>query len=311
MVRSLFFGLAGPIFPGHAEVMKIELGQYGIFQIGALTTPDMAKEIEALGFTTLWVAAMPVDLAGIDELLEATSTLVVATDILNIWYGDPAIAAAAYHRISTRFPGRFWLGLGVGHREQTQQFAKPLAATKAYLDGLDAAGVPVEGRGLAALGPKMLELAASRTGGAVPYLVTPEHTRLAREALGPSLLLAPEQKVLLDPDPARARETARPRVTAAYLKLANYTNSLRRLGFTDEDLSGDGSDRLLDSLVAHGDAATISARLGEHLAAGANHVAIQVITGATVEHPDFPGIELPSYDDEILAVYRALAAELF
>jgi probable F420-dependent oxidoreductase len=265
----------------------------------------MAKEIEQLGFTTLWVAGPPPDLAGLDELLEATSTLVVATSILNIWHGDPALAAKAYHRLVSRFPGRFWLGIGAGHPEQTREFTKPLAAMKAYLDGLDAAGVPVEGRAIAALG-----LTASRAGGSVPYLVPPSHTRLSRAALGPSALLVPEHKVVLDPDPVRARDTARPRIKHPYLGLTNYTNNLRRLGFTDEDLAGDGSDRLIDAVVAHGDAAAIARQLGEHVEAGADHVAIQVITTRHATHAAIPDVELQVYDDEVVSVYKALAAEL-
>ncbi|WP_328604096.1 TIGR03620 family F420-dependent LLM class oxidoreductase [Amycolatopsis sp. NBC_00345] len=291
--------------------MTIELGAYGIWQPAALTTPAMAVEIEALGFTTLWAAGPPVDLAGIGELLEATSSLVVGSSILNIWQGDPAVAAAAYQRITQRFPGRFWLGIGVGHPEQTSEFTKPLAALKQYLDVLDTGGVPVGGRAIAALGPKMLELTAARSGGALPYLVTPEHTRLARTALGPGSVLAPEQKVVLDTDPERARATGRPRIKHPYLGLTNYTNNLRRLGFTDDDLSGDGSDRLIDALVAHGDAPTIARWLAEHKTAGADHVAIQVITTRHAAHPDLPDVELQVYDDEVVSVYRELAAALF
>ncbi|MET7989960.1 LLM class F420-dependent oxidoreductase [Amycolatopsis sp. NPDC005232] len=291
--------------------MTIDLGAYGVWQPAALTTPAMAKEIEQLGFSTLWAAGPPTDLAGLDELLEATSTLVVGTSILNIWHGDPAVAAKAYHRLVSRFPGRFWLGIGAGHPEQTREFTKPLAAMKSYLDGLDEGGVPVEGRAIAALGPKMLELTASRAGGSVPYLVPPSHTRLSRAALGPSALLAPEQKVVLDTDPARARDTARPRIKHPYLGLTNYTTNLRRLGFTDEDLTGDGSDRLVDAVVAHGDAAAIAGQLGEHHNQGANHVAIQVITTRHATHPAIPDVELQVYDDEVFSVYKALAAELF
>ncbi|MFI5608799.1 TIGR03620 family F420-dependent LLM class oxidoreductase [Amycolatopsis sp. NPDC051903] len=291
--------------------MTIELGPYGVWQPAALTTPDMARKIEQLGYTTLWVAGPPVDLAGVDELLEATSTLVLGTSILNIWRGDPAAAAAAYHRVTERFPGRFWLGIGAGHPEQTREFRKPLAAMKQYLDGLDAGGVPVEGRAIAALGPKMLDLTAERAGGAVPYLVPPAHTKLAREALGPAAVLAPEMKVVLDANPARARDTARPRIKHPYLGLVNYTTNLRRLGFTYDDLAGDGSDRLIDAVVAHGDAPTVGARLAEHHAAGADHVAIQVITTRHAAHPTLADVELQVYDDEVFAAYETLAAELF
>ncbi|MFI5608798.1 TIGR03620 family F420-dependent LLM class oxidoreductase [Amycolatopsis sp. NPDC051903] len=290
--------------------MTIALGRYGIWQPAASTTPDQAREIERLGFPTLWAAGAPADLAGVDELLEATSTLVVGTSIVNIWRGDPGVAAAAYHRVSERFPGRFWLGVGAGHREHTPEFRKPLAAMNAYLDALDAGGVPVEGRAIAALGPKMLALTAARAGGAVPYLVPPAHTKLAREALGPAAVLAPEMKVVLDANPVRARDTARPRIANPTLGLVNYTANLRRLSFTDDDLSGGGSDRLIDALVAHGAAATVAARLAEHHAAGADHVAIQVITPRHATHPDLPGVQLQVHDYEVVDVYRTLAAEL-
>ncbi|WP_326838048.1 TIGR03620 family F420-dependent LLM class oxidoreductase [Amycolatopsis rhabdoformis] len=206
--------------------------------------------MERLGFPTLWAAGASTDLAGLTELLEATSTLVIGTSIVNIRAGEPTVAAAAYHALADRFPGRFWLGLGAGHPEHTPAFAKPLAAMNTYLDALDEAGVPVEGRALAALGPKMLALAATRTGGAVPYLVPPAHSSPARTALGPSALLAPAMKVVLDTDSARARATVRPRIENPTLRLVNYTTNLRRFGFTDADLSGGGSDRLIDALVA-------------------------------------------------------------
>jgi probable F420-dependent oxidoreductase len=291
--------------------MTVELGAFGIWQTATLTTADMAAQIEHLGFTTLWVGGPNPDLAGIDELLEATESLVVGTSILNIWHGDPAVAATAYHRLTNRFPGRFVLGIGAGHREHTQQFAKPLTALERYLDGLDTGGVPIEGRMLAALGPKTLELAADRTGGAVPYLVTPEHTRIARKALGTAKLLAPEHKVVLNTDPQKAREIARPRIRSPYLGLKNYTNNLRRLGFTDEDLTIPGSDRLIDALVAHGDAQTIADTLSDHRKAGADHIAIQVLGTEHVPHPDLPDVQIPVYGEEIFVAYHALAHTLY
>ncbi|WP_370542081.1 hypothetical protein [Amycolatopsis sp. FDAARGOS 1241] len=191
---------------------------------------------------------------------------------------------------------------------------------KQYLDGLDAGGVPVEERAIAALGPKMLAPTAERAGGAVPYPVPPAHTKLAREALGPAAVPAPEMKVVPDPDPVRARATARPRIKHPYLGLVNYTTNLRRLGFTDDDLrlgftdddlAGEGSDRLIDAVVAHGDAATVAARPAEHHAAGADHVAIQVITTRHAAHPTPADVELQVYDDQVFAVSKALAAELY
>jgi probable F420-dependent oxidoreductase len=171
------------------------------------------------------------------------------------------------------------LGVGTGHREQFgDRFTKPYSALIAYLDELDEHHVPANRRLLAALGPKVLALAAERSLGAHPYLTTPEHTGQARKLLGTTALLAPEQKVVLDPDPERARSLGRPLVRTPYLSLVNYTNNLRRLGYTDHDLADGGSDRLIDDLVAHGDIATVAARLHQHLAAGADHVAIQLIS---------------------------------
>jgi probable F420-dependent oxidoreductase len=148
-----------------------------------------------------------------------------------------------------------------------------------YLDELDAAQVPIGRRVLAALGPKMLKLSAERAAGAHPYLTTPEHTRRAREILGSGALLAPEQKVVLDADPVRARSLGRPAVKP-YLGLVNYTSNLRSLGYTDADLTGGGSDRLIDALVVHGDGATVAAGITEHLDSGADHVALQLLTPA-------------------------------
>lgn len=291
--------------------MTIELGNYGIWQSASATTPDMAVEIERLGFTALWLGGPPLDLTGIDELLEATDRLVVGSSIVNVWQGNPAVLAAAHRRVAGRFPERWVLGIGAGHPEQSTGYVRPMDAVRKFLGVLDDGGVPREQRALAALGPKMLELTAERAGGAVPYLVPPEHTKLARAALGPSRFLAPEHKVVLDTDPARARDTARPRIRHPYLGLVNYTSNLRRLGYSDSDLAGDGSDRLIDALVAHGDAPTIARRLAEHHAAGADHVAVQVITGNHTTHATLPDVQMQVYDDEVTEAYRTLADVLF
>jgi probable F420-dependent oxidoreductase len=178
--------------------------------------------------------------------------------------------------LADAYPGRFLLGVGAGHPEASSRYTKPYEALEAFLDRLDEGGVPKNHRVLAALGPKVLRLAAERTAGAHPYLVTPEHTRQARELLDPDVLLAPEQHVVLEADLSSARTLAR-EALSRYLGLTNYTNNWRRLGFTDEDLAGEGSDRLIDGLVALGDAPQIAARVGEHLDAGADHVCIQLI----------------------------------
>jgi probable F420-dependent oxidoreductase len=169
------------------------------------------------------------------------------------------------------------LGVGAGHREATQEYQRPYDTLAAYVDTLLADGVPRQPLVLAALGPRVLGLAAERTGGAIPYLVTPEHTRQAREILGQGPLLAPEHKVVLDTDTAQARALGRARVERPYLGLVNYTSNLRRLGWTDEDLSNGGSDALVDALVAHGSADQVAAQLGQHLEAGADHVVIQLL----------------------------------
>ena len=182
-----------------------------------------------------------------------------------MWSAPATEVAASHHRITAAHPGRFLLGVGIGHPEATQEYRSPYDTIVDYLDVLDAEGVPVEDRVLAALGPKVLALAAERTAGAHPYLTTPEHTRLAREILGEGPLLAPEQKVVLDTDPVAARALGRPAVDRPYLHLRNYTSNLRRLGWSDADLADGGSDALIDALVVHGDAATVAAGVRAHL----------------------------------------------
>ncbi|KRD19806.1 LLM class F420-dependent oxidoreductase [Mycobacterium sp. Root265] len=288
----------------------MELGTYGVWQPGYATTPEMAAKIEALGFSTLWLGGPDPALDGIDDLLAATDSLVVGTSIYNIYRGDPATLAASYRRIEQRFPGRLLLGIGVGHPEQTAGYVRPMAALSDFLDALDTHGVPVENRALAALGPKMLEVARDRTGGAVPYLVTPEHTRRARAALGPDKLLAPEQKVVLEPEAERARALARPRIKHPYLGLVNYRNNLRRLGFSDADLAEDGSDRLIDALAVHGRPEQVAAGLQAHLDAGADHVQIHLVTENSAPHPAMPEVLLQVYDDAAFRAYTALAQAL-
>jgi probable F420-dependent oxidoreductase len=211
-------------------------------------------------------------------MLGATSTIKVATGIVNVWTADAADIARSYRRIEAAHPGRFLLGIGVGHPEVIAEYRSPYQALADYLDVLDAEGVPAGRRILAALGPRVLRLAATRTAGAHPYLVTPEHSRLARVILGESKLLAPEQRLVLEADPDRARVLGRPSVTPL-LGLTNYTANLQRLGFTPQDLAGEGTGRLIDALVVSGDDATIRQRLDEHHQAGADHVAIQLIAG--------------------------------
>jgi probable F420-dependent oxidoreductase len=258
----------------------MELGRYGVFGRATMLTTERVRVLEALGYGTVWQGGSPpADLAHVTALLDATSTIKVATGIVNVWTADAAEVARSYHRIEAAHPGRFLLGIGVGHPEATATYHSPYQTLVDYLDVLDAEGVPAGRRVLAALGPRVLRLAAARAAGAHPYLVTPEHSRQAREILGAGKLLAPEQRVVLEADPARARLLGRPSVVKPYLGLTNYTTNLQRLGFTEQDVAGEGSDRLIDALVVSGDDTEIRRRLEEHFVAGADHVAIQLIAG--------------------------------
>jgi probable F420-dependent oxidoreductase len=266
------------------------LGTFGV-RTGSADWPtdpgelsEAAAEVEELGFTAVWIGVSPGDLVLHERILDATARLVVASGIVNVWTDDPASVAASYHRVAGKHPGRFLLGIGAGHAQlveaQTAQtYRKPLSKVAAYLDALDRADppVPVGERVVAALGPKALRLAAERSAGAHPYNVTPEHTADARATLGAGPLLAPEQKVFLGTDPDEARSVARRRL-AMYLELPNYLNNLRRYGFSESDLAGPGSDRLVDGLVAWGADDTVAARVRAHLDAGADHVAVQVLS---------------------------------
>jgi probable F420-dependent oxidoreductase len=256
---------------------------------------EAAAELEELGYETLWLpggtgTGQPIfDVAG--ELLQATRTATVATAIISIWVEDAESAAAGQARLRSEYPGRFLLGLGVSHGRflddaERALLAKPRTAMIGYLDRLDAAAgeaLPGE-RILAALGPRMLGLARERAVGSHPYFVTPAHTAAARETLGAGPLLAPEQAVVLESDPSRAREIARQHM-AIYLELPNYTNNLLRTGFDEADLRDGGSDRLVDAVVAWGDEAVVAERVAEHRHAGADHVCLQVLSGRRGELP--------------------------
>jgi probable F420-dependent oxidoreductase len=252
---------------------------------------EAAAELEELGFTALWIP----DVGGpvfdaVSHLLASTKQTVIATGILNLWMHEPADVAAAYADLTKAHGERFLLGIGVSHAplvdsKEPGLYRKPLAATRAFLDAIDATDhpVPAENRVLAALGPKMLELAATRARGAHPYLVTPDHTRQAREALGHGPLLLPEQTVLLTEDRDQARSIGTDWLRA-YLALPNYANNLLRSGFTEDDLAS-VSDRLFDAIIAWGDEDAIVKRVNEHRAAGADHVCIQALTTDPREFP--------------------------
>lgn len=253
----------------------MEFGRFGIWRRVAELTPALASSLEDLGYGAIWVGGSPpADLEAVEAVLAATRGVPVATGIVNMWRADPAEVAASFHRIEARHPGRFYLGLGIGHPEATNEYRKPYDTMVEYLDRMDTAGVPAERVILAALGPRVLKLAAERTAGAHPYFTTPAHTRMAREVMGAGPLLAPEHKVSLDP--ARRAELAGPNV-ARYIRLANYRASLLREGWSEADLEGDGSDSLTEAIVLGGDVDSVAARLEEHLAAGADHVCVQVL----------------------------------
>jgi probable F420-dependent oxidoreductase len=282
---------------GHARRADLtdRLGRIGVWSFGlqARTAADASAAIvdyEAHGYRATWI---PESLGSKEVfahaavLLSGSESMVMATGIANIYARDAMAMANGARALGEAFPGRFVLGIGVGHAPSIATrggvYEQPLERMSAYLDAMAAASytgpepttrVPVV---LAALGPRMLELAAARTDGAHSYFVPVEHTAFARERLGPDAFLAVEQTAVVDGDRQRALEVARS-FAGRYLALANYANNLRRLGWSEEDLAGGGSDRLLDAVVVHGDVATVAARVREHLDAGADHVCIQLRT---------------------------------
>lgn len=244
---------------------------------------EAAAELEELGFGALWIPDVggPV-LESVANLLAATRQVVIATGILNLWMHEPADVAASHASLTAEHGDRFLLGIGVSHAplidsREPGRYRRPLHATATFLDGLDAAEtpVPVQSRVLAALGPKMLDLAAARSRGAHPYLVTPDHTRFAREQLGAGPLLLPEQTAIFCSSREEAREIGVPWL-ASYLALPNYANNLLRTGFSEEDIA-DVSDRLFDAIIAWGTPETVLGRVAEHHAAGADHVCVQML----------------------------------
>lgn len=273
----------------------MQLGSVGVWLGGygfaAADDRTNAIEIERLGYSALWFGEAP---GGKDAfvraatLLAATDALVVGTGIASIWGRDPLTTASAIRSIAEAFPGRFIAGLGVSHppavEARGERYVKPFSVMREYLTALDrtqhlspepSEPAPVV---LAALRPRMLELAATAADGAHPYFVPVEHTRRARQILGPSAILAPELAVVLEPDPAQARRLARQHTGSFYLSAPNYVENLRWLGFGDDDFVDGGSDELVDAVVAWGDPQAIVDRIREHLAAGADHVCLQPVT---------------------------------
>jgi len=285
---------AGVAVTGHekARAWAKRLGEVGIWTIDldrlpAAASRDYVRALESLGFQALWIGeglGSKEAFANAGVLLAASQRLIIATGIANIWARDAIAMANGGRTLVDGYPDRFLLGLGVSHAPTVttrgQTYAKPVEHMQGYLDAMDAApyiGPKVEApRVLAALGPRMLRLSADRALGAHPYFVPIEHTTIARKELGEGPLLAVEQATVLSNDPAIARATAR-RHMKRYLDLENYTNNLRRLGWNDADLGNGGSDKLVDAIVAWGDAGAIQARVAEHRKRGADHVCLQVL----------------------------------
>jgi probable F420-dependent oxidoreductase len=255
----------------------------GSWRAGDQGSFEAAAELEELGYSALWSSG------GFEStlsphfarLVAATARVKVVSGIVSIWTTDPDQIASEVDELERLHPGRFVLGLGASHSMIVENYARPYSHMVEYLDGLDGKGPTVanDRRVLAALGPRMLRLAAERSAGAHPYFVPVEHTRRAREVLGADSLLAPEVTVVLERDPAAAREAARA-FTTGYLALENYANNLRSLGFEEDDLTGGGSDRLVDAVVGWGDAGRIAGRVAEHFEAGADHVCVQVLAAS-------------------------------
>lgn len=271
----------------------MEIGRVGIWTFAldlqpAAQAQAAAAEIEALGYGAIWIpeALGREAFTNAALLLAGTRRIAVATGIASIWARDAMAMAAAQKTLAEAYPNRFLLGIGVSHAPMVgmrgHQYDKPLSAMRAYLDAMDAAPflahAPADPppRVLAALAPKMLRLAAERAAGSHPYFVPPEHTVFARQAMGPGPLLAPEQAVVLETDPATARAVARAHMSV-YLGLPNYVNNLKRLGFAAADIANGGSDRLVDAIVAWGDVDAIVRRVSAHRDAGADHVGVQVL----------------------------------
>jgi probable F420-dependent oxidoreductase len=283
-----------PRFEQERRSLRESIGRVGVwsFALEAQTAAeerDAVREIESLAYRAIWVPEA-VDSREVFShagwLLASTERAVIASGIASIWARDPVAAANGWRMLTDAYPGRFVLGLGVSHAGSVARrgstYNRPLSEMRRYLDAMDRAGSSAPAPEtepmlvLAALGPRMLELAAERALGAHPYFVPVEHTAFARRRLGAEPVLAVEQTVVLETAPAEARRLAR-RFAADYLQTPNYASNLRRMGYTDQDLAGQGSDRVIDATVAWGDVDQIAARVREHVDAGADHVSLQVV----------------------------------
>ena len=255
----------------------MNLGTIGVWTsyraFGKERAGEAAKLVEQLGYGAWWLGGSP-HVPDVRPILEATTQLTAATGILNVWANEPAETAAQDAALRAEFPERFVLGIGIGHPEATSDYRRPLTTMRAFLDGLDAAPAPPSERCLAALRPRMLELARERSAGSHTYFVPVEHTRIARERLGPGALLAPEVACVVETDRVRARQFARD-YAKLYLGLSNYTRNLLEFGFAEDDFANGGSDRLIDAVIPQGSAEEIAEVVRAHLDAGADHVCVQ------------------------------------
>jgi probable F420-dependent oxidoreductase len=281
-------------FRQERDALRDALGRVGVWSFALESLPaaeerDAAAQIESLGYRAIWVPESVESreiFSHAGWLLSSTERVVIASGIATMWARDPAASANGWRMLSDAYPGRFLLGLGVSHQgsvtRRGHEYRRPWSAMRDYIDAMDraASSAPepevAPRMVLAALGPKMLGLAAERTHGAHPYFVPVEHTAFARQRLGPGPVLAVEQTAVLEDDPATARRIAR-RFAVHYLQTDNYARNLRRMGWTDADVSGQGSDALIDAVVAWGDVDRIALRVREHLAAGADHVCVQLV----------------------------------
>lgn len=263
--------------------MTPEIGTYGVWRRRGDISPEMAAELEKIGYGAIWIGGSPpAGLEEVEEIINATENIPVITGIVNMWKADADEVARSFHRIEREHPDRLVLGVGIGHPEATVEYQSPLDKILEYLEALDGADVPSDRVILAALGPRALEIARERTAGAHPYLTTPRHTEMARKVLGDGPTLAPEHKIVMEEDITKARSIGRATVSH-YLRLVNYRNNLRREGWDAADLEEGGSDDLVDALVLHGDADEIAPRIRAHVDAGADHVCIHSLRDDPIE----------------------------
>jgi probable F420-dependent oxidoreductase len=271
----------------------MDLGRFGVWTsyraIGEENAAAAAALVEELGFGAMWLGGSP-RLRTVRPLLEGVDRLVIATGIVNVWEYEPADLGEEYAELRPEYGDRLLVGIGIGHPEATSDYSRPLSAMRSFLDGLDNAPAPLppDRRCLAALGPKMLDLAAQRSRGAHTYFVPVEHTRAARQRLGDALL-ATELACVVDADTDSARAKAR-RYAEMYLGLRNYTSNLLKFGFTEQDIAGGGSDRLIDAIIPHGTPEQITAAAQAHLDAGANHICLQPVGVTGVPHAEWSAL---------------------